>query len=76
MMADRVLPSRERIRQGLDGERRGVRRESEILRAYASGRLVDRVAIDHDAAFEAAGGGVRRDVVWEIVDAALGVTDE
>ena len=41
-MAERVLPSRERIRQGLDGERRGVRRESEILRAYSEGRLPDR----------------------------------
>ena len=87
-MADRVLPSRDDLRSILDSYEgwRGdpqVRTEWQVLDAYVSGRLVDREAIDYEAASKEAGcwTGVVFDLpkvnhaARAIVDAALGVTD-
>ncbi len=53
-MVDRLLPSREEVNHWLVGIPVPVIREDikNVLQLYASGRLVDREAIDYEAAAE------------------------
>ncbi len=79
-MADRVLPSREEIvhiRTNTDRHSASIL-IAQLMTAYAEGRLVDREAIDYEAAIELA--RTFRNLEWNhravrtVVDAAIGDT--
>ncbi len=93
-MADQLLPSRDvalGILNGTYDEDAGARIVADLLRGVASGRLVDREAIDRTAAFEVGikqwtlvhsgqrPGQEMRAYLWNFLeatfDAALGDTD-
>ena len=76
-MADRVLPSRELaavIAAPYKGKPGEIEHFYKIITAYASGRLVDREAIDYEAANVELAKQVAADRVYDafaILDAAL-----
>ena len=83
-MVETPLPSREEVQADLErwGEPSGLYNDfADVIDAYASGRLVDREAIDYQAAlakyYSTPGrGSLTLHGVRLIVDAAIGGSDE
>ncbi len=78
-MANRVLPSRDLVRTDIDTDHDFACVTVHIGNAYASGRLLDREAINREGARATAADVLHCDVstpeIDLILDTALGVTD-